>query len=356
MNIEKIDIELLSRLTNAAGAPGYEDRIREQIKQEIKDYIDEMNVDNLGNLIALKKGTNHDASNNNNKKVMVDAHMDEIAFMVTHIDNEGFVRFHPLGGFDPKTLTAQRVVIHGKKDMLGILGTKAIHMMNAEERKKAAELDDYFVDLGLPKEEVEKFVSIGDTITRERDLVEIGNTISTKSLDNRIAVYILVETLKKIEATPYDFYAVFSVQEEVGLRGALVATRNINPDFAICLDTTVTNDMPGVSAQKRVTELGKGAGIKIIDSQTICDPRMVDFLKATADRESLKWQAEVLPAGGTNTASLQRGGSGSIAGAISIPTRYLHQVTEMVHKDDVLATTRLLMAALETMDKYNWDR
>ncbi len=354
MNIEKIDIELLSRLTNVAGAPGYEDRIREQIQKEIKDYVDEMSVDNLGNLIALKKGINSDSSEN--KKVMVDAHMDEIAFMVTYIDDRGFVYFHPLGGFDPKTLTAQRVIIHGKKDMLGILGTKAIHMMTAEERKKSAELDDYFIDLGLPKSEVEKYISIGDTITRERDLVEIGNTISTKSLDNRIAVYILVETLKNLEATPFDVYAVFSVQEEVGLRGALVATRNIDPDFAICLDTTVTNDMPSVSPQKRVTELGKGTGIKIIDTQTICDPRMVDFLKATADRESITWQPEVLPAGGTNTASLQRGGKGSIAGAISIPTRYLHQVTEMVHKDDVLASIRLLMAALETMDKYNWDR
>lgn len=345
-----VNIELLGQLTNAAGAPGYEDRIRKVIEDAIKNEVDELYTDNLGNLIAKKKGKD------SSKKIAVDAHIDEIGFMVTHIDDNGFVRFTPLGGFDPKTLTAQRVMIHGKKDMLGILGTKAVHMMTPEERKKPAELDDYFVDLGLPKDDVEKYISIGDTITRERDLVEIGNTVSTKSLDNRIAVYVLVEALKQLQQPAYDTYAIFSVQEEVGLRGALVAARNIDPDFAICLDTTVTNDMPGIAANKHVTQLGKGAAIKFMDSQTICDSRMINFLKETAIKNDITWQPEVLPIGGTNTASLQRGGSGSIAGAISIPTRYLHQVTEMSHKDDIQGAINLLKNALESIDSYNWER
>ncbi len=348
----ELNIELLSRICKAPGAPGYENKIRRLVQEEVASLADEVRVDNMGNLIALKKGQN----NPDGKKVMVAAHMDEIGFIVTHIDEGGFVRFHTLGGFDPKTLTAQRVIIHGKKDIIGVMGSKPIHVMSQEERNKLPKTTDYFIDLGLPKEEVEKYVRVGDPITRERDLIEIGDCVNGKSIDNRISVFVLIEALRKLKNNPYDVYAVFTVQEEVGIRGANVAAHQIDPDFGLGLDTTIAFDVPGAPAHEKVTELGKGAAIKIMDASAICDPRMVDFLQTTAEKSTIKWQPEILTAGGTDTAGLQRmGRRGAITGAISIPTRHLHQVIEMAHKEDVAACIDLLESALATFDKYNWE-
>ena len=346
-----INIELLARICKEAGAPGYEGRIRRLVLAEIEGLADEVRVDNMGNILALKKGVN----NPDGKKVMVAAHIDEIGFVVTHIDDSGFVRFHTLGGFDPKTLTAQRVIIHGKKDLLGVMGSKPIHVLSPEERQKLPKTTEYFIDLGLSKEEVQKWVRIGDPITRERDLIEVGDCVNGKSLDNRVSVYILIEALRRLKNPPYDVYAAFTVQEEVGLRGANVAAHQIDPDFGLGLDTTIAFDVPGAPAHEKITELGKGAAIKIMDGSTICDPRMVDFLQTTAEKSNIKWQPEILTAGGTDTAGLQRMGKrGSIAGAISVPTRHLHQVIEMSHKEDIAACIDLLHAALSTFDKYNW--
>ena len=346
--IDSINIPLLKEICETPGAPGYETRIRELVLREIAPHTDEISMDNMGNILAIKRGRS-------DKKVMVPAHIDEIGFIVTHIDDNGFVRFHTLGGFDPKTLTAQRVIVHGRKDLLGVMGSKPIHVMTPEERNKVPKLKDYFIDLGLPKEEIDKYVRVGDTITRERELIELGNHVSCKSIDNRISVYILIETLKNIKSPAYDLYAVFTVQEEVGIRGANVSALQIQPDFGIALDTTVAYDLPGAAAHEKITSLGKGAGIKVMDSGTICDFRMVRFLTELAEKESINHQMEVLTAGGTDTAGIQRmTPGGSIAGAISIPTRYLHQVIEMANKQDIMDSMNLLASALENMDKYDW--
>ena len=305
----------------------------------------------MGNVIALRKGKSSE------KKVMAAAHMDEIGFIVTHIDEKGFVRFNPLGGFDPKTLSAQRVIVHGKKDLVGVMGSKPIHIMLPEERNKPVKLTDFFIDLGLPKSEVVKLVEVGDSVTRERALVEMGDCVNVKSLDNRVSVFLLIESLKKLkEQTPdYDFYAVFTVQEEVGLRGAHVSSLEIQPDFGFGLDTTIAYDVPGAKPQERCTELGKGVGIKIMDSSTICDRRMVAYLKSLATEKEITWQPEILAAGGTDTAGLQRmSPGGSIAGAISIPTRHIHQVIEMSHKEDIQAGIDLLVAAVCGLDGWDW--
>jgi putative aminopeptidase FrvX len=346
-----INTELLARICKEPGAPGYEGRIRRLVLQEIEGLADEVQVDNMGNILALKKGVN----NPEGKKVMVAAHIDEIGFVVTHIDDNGFVRFHTLGGFDPKTLTAQRVIIHGKKDLLGVMGTKPIHVLSPEERQKLPKTTEYFIDLGLPKDEVVKWIRVGDPITREREMVEVGDCVNSKSIDNRVSVFILIEALRRLKNPPYDVYAAFTVQEEVGLRGANVAAHQIDPDFGLGLDTTIAFDVPGAPAHEKITELGKGAAIKIMDGSAICDPRMVDFLQTTAEKSNIKWQPEILTAGGTDTAGLQRMGKrGSIAGAISVPTRHLHQVIEMAHKEDIAACIDLLHSALSTFDKYNW--
>ena len=346
-----MDIKLLSKICAIPGAPGYESRIRNFVIEEVRPYCDVIEVDKLGNVIAVKKGKDP-------KKVMSAAHMDEISFIVTHIEEGGFVRFHTLGGFDPKTLTAQRVIIHGREDVVGVMGTKPIHTMSPEERTKPVKTTDFFIDTGRSTEELKSLVSVGDVITRERELIELGNCINSKSMDNRISVFILIETLKKLQnvAIPYDFYAVFTVQEEVGIRGATTAANGIHPDFAIALDVTVASDMPGLQPFEFITSLGKGTAIKVMDGSVICDYRMVDFMKKTASKYNIPHQMEILTAGGTDTAALQRAGNGgAVAGAISIPTRYLHQVIEMCHKDDVIHSIDLLCHVLCELDQYDWN-
>lgn len=346
----QVDVKLFKEICEAPGAPGFEEKIRNIIIREVKPHVDELSIDNMGSVVAIKKGKSDE------KRVMAAAHMDEIGFIVSHIDSNGFLRFQTLGGFDPKTLTSQRVIIHGKEDVIGVMGSKPIHMMKAEERNKASKLEDYYIDCGMPKEDVEKLISIGDPITRQRELIEMGECLNCKSIDNRVSVYILVETLKQLGSIPYDFYGVFTVQEEVGLRGANVASHHINPDFGIALDTTIAFDLPGAQEHEKVTELGKGTAIKIMDASTICDTRMVKFLKDTADKHDIPWQPEILAAGGTDTAGLQRmGKQGSIAGAISIPTRHLHQVIEMAHKKDIVHSIELLLRSLEEIDSGSWE-
>jgi endoglucanase len=348
----QIDFPLLKKLSETGGVSGFEDRVRELVSREIAPYVDSIRTDNIGNLIAFRKGFSAES-----KKLLVEAHIDEIGFITSYIDDKGFVKFETLGGFDAKTLTAQRVILHGKKDVIGIMGTKAVHMMSPDERNKAPKIEDYFIDLGLPKDEVLKLIEVGTPISRERELIELGNCITGKSLDNRISVYILIEMLKNLEKTPCDLYVVFSVQEEIGIRGANVAAHHINPDFGICVDVTIANDTLGSAPHDYVTQFGKGAAVKIMDGGTVCDTRMTEFLKLTADRDAVAWQPELMTKGGTTTSALQRyGENGAIAGAISVPTRYLHQVTESVNKSDVLACIKLLTSAVETMDKYHWTR
>jgi len=345
-----MNIKLLSQVCKVPGAPGFEQPIRAFITKQLKGLADEIYTDAMGNLIAMKKGTKR-------KKVMIAAHMDEISFVVTHIEDDGFIRFHTLGGFDPKTLTAQRVIIHGKKDIIGVMGCKPIHIMTSEERNKVVKTTEYFIDTGLTKKEVDKNISIGDPVTRERELIEMGNNVNAKSLDNRISVFILIEALRALKGkkVPYDVYGVFTVQEEVGLRGAIAASSGINPDFGINLDVTLANDMPGIAPHEHCTKLGGGTAIKVLDGRTICDYRMVAFMKEVAKKNKIKTQLEVLTAGGTDTAALQRDANGgSIAGGISIPCRYLHQVIEMVNKDDTQGTIDLLVACLQAIDKYDW--
>ena len=346
-----INVQLLADICEAPGAPGFEKPIRDLVLKEIEGLVDEVRVDSMGNVVALKKGASAE------KKSMAAAHMDEIGFIVTHIDDQGFIRFNPLGGFDPKTLSAQRVIVHGREDVVGVMGSKPIHIMSPEEKTKAVKLSDYFIDTGMSKKELSSLVEVGDSITRERQLIEMGDCVNVKSLDNRVSVFLLIESLRLLQKkTPtYDFYAVFTVQEEVGIRGANASALEIQPDFGFGLDTTIAYDVPGSKPQERCTSLGKGVAVKIMDSSTICDRRMVSYLKSLADEAGITWQPEILVAGGTDTAGLQRmSPGGSIAGAISIPTRHIHQVIEMSDKNDIAGGIELLTKAVCSLDKWDW--
>jgi len=350
MNTTDINFSLLKALCETPGISGREQAIRARITQELEGLADRVYTDPMGNLIAVKKGQKA-------KKVMVAAHMDEIGFIVSHIDDEGFIRFQPVGGFDPKTLTSQRVIVHGKQDLLGVMGSKPIHIMTPEERNKPVPLHDYFIDLGLPKAQVKALVSIGDPITRKGDLLDNGYTVNGKSMDNRVSVFILLEALRALKGqpVPYDIYAVFTVQEEVGLRGAATAASHIEPDFGFGLDVTIAFDVPGANAQDMVTRMGKGAAIKIMDGSVICDYRMVNYMKLVADRHAIPWQLEILPKGGTDTGNLQRfARKGVIAGAVSIPLRHIHQTIEMASKSDINHCIQLLKSSMTELEEYNW--
>ncbi len=348
--MQNVNIPLLKKISETPGISGFEYQIRELVKEEIKDFCDEMYTDAMGNLVVLKRGL--DAS----KNILVAAHLDEIGFIVSYIDDKGFIKFQPVGGFDPKTLSSQRVILHGKKDITGVMGSKPIHIMSAEEKNVAPKLSDYFIDTGLPKEELIKYIEIGTPVSRQRELIEMGDCVCSKSLDNRVSVYILIETLKKLSSIPYNFYAVFTVQEEVGLRGAQVAAHNINPDFALGLDVTIAYDVPGAKPEEVCTKLGEGTAIKLMDSSAIADIRMVKYLKSIAQQNQIVWQPEILAAGGTDTGPLQRNGkSGAIAGAISIPARHIHQVVEICHKKDIMGSILLLKASIENLNQFNYN-
>jgi len=345
-----INVSLLKKICVTPGAPGYEQKIRELVIKEVTPLVDEVSIDNMGSVIAVKKGKSR-------KRVMVAAHIDEIGFMVTHINDKGFIRFDTLGGFDPKTLTSQRVIIHGKKDIIGVMGCKPVHLMKPEERGKPLPISEYFIDTGLSKKELDKIIEIGNPITRERGLIEMGDCVNSKSLDNRASVYILLEVLKKLKnkKLPYDLYAAFTVQEEVGLRGAISSAHHIDPDFGFALDVTIAFDVPGASAHEMVTKLGEGAAIKIKDGSLISDYRMVEYMKTMAKKDKIKWQPEILPAGGTDAGGIQKyGKKGAITGAISIPTRYIHQTIEMAHKEDIASCIDLLSSCITNLDKYDW--
>jgi putative aminopeptidase FrvX len=334
-----MDLHLLKRLCETAGPPGREERIREIVIEVLSPLCDEVSVDAIGNVIGVKRGGGQE-------KLMISAHMDEISFMVTHVDDDGFIRFTPLGGFDAKTLTAQRVVVHGSRDLLGVMGSKPVHILTAEERKVAPKIEDYFVDVGLPPEEVRPLVSVGDTITRQREVVEIGNTVNGKSFDNRMGVFVMLEAMRRLGPHEVDVYAVASAQEEIGIRGATLAARNIDPDLGIALDVTLANDVPEAKPHEQVSRLGGGAAIKIMDSSVISHPKMVEFLRRIAKAAEIPYQLEVLPRGGTDTSAIQRGGRGAVAACISIPTRYVHSVIEMCHKRDIQACIDLLAEAV----------
>lgn len=344
-----MNIDLLSDLCRIPGAPGFESPIRNFIIDQLKPLSDDTRIDPMGNIISVLKGQG-------GPKLLLTAHMDEIGFIVQHIDDEGFIRVLPLGGFDPKTLTAQRVLIHGRKDVLGVMGSKPIHLMGPEERNKVPVIKDYFIDTGLSKTELDELVCVGDPVTRERDLVVMGRCVNAKSLDNRISVYTLLQVVERLKAEQHhcEIIAVFTVQEELGLRGAKTLASQLDPVFAINIDTTIAFDVPGAQPHEVVTRLGQGAGIKIMDSSVICDVRMVSFLRLLAEKQNIRWQPELLPAGGTDAGAVQTSGSGCIAGAVSIPTRHIHQVLEMVNMDDVACAIDLLTAACAQIHSYDW--
>ncbi|AXJ00205.1 endoglucanase [Cyclonatronum proteinivorum] len=340
-----VDFALLKQICETPGAPGFEEPVRTVVEHALSGFADEISTDGMGNLIVRKKG--------GKRKVMAAAHLDEIALISTGVDKNGFIRFHTLGGFDAKSLLNQRVIVHGSRDLPGIIGGKAPHTQSDEEKKRTPKTTELFIDCGLNEEEVSKAVPVGTPITRDQSLKTIGNNISCKSLDNRISVYILLEAFRQAASTGVDLYAVFTVQEEVGLRGARVAAHAIQPEVGLALDVTLANDLPGADTHQKISVLGEGTAIKVMDGSVICTPKLVTFLETLALDHDIAHQRELLTAGGTDTAALQYlTGVGAQVGCVSTPTRYLHTTVESCNLADVLSGIKLTKAFIEQAHTY----
>ncbi|WP_420593753.1 M42 family metallopeptidase [Deinococcus sp.] len=339
----------LLTLSNLNGVPGREDAVREYLRGELSSLVDETRVDAMGNLIAFKAGR-EPLGGAQRERVMLSAHMDEIGFLVRYIDDRGFLRVQALGGFDPRNLFARNVTVQTRSETLpGILtpGGRPIHISSAEDRSKVPELKAFFVDLGLEAEEVKRRVRVGDMVTLDQQARQMGQLIVGKAMDDRASVFMQLEVLRQLEGPPrHDVYAVFSTQEEVGLRGAVTAAYSVEPTIGIGLDVTLAVDTPGVEADEAVTRLGEGIGIKVYDSSMVSTRSLVDEFADLAEREGIRYQLEVLALGGTDGAAIQRSRAGVPTLTLSLPTRYIHSVTEAVHVDDLEAGIALLLAYL----------
>jgi putative aminopeptidase FrvX len=357
-----LDYELLKRLSEAPGVPSREEHIRRVVVEAARPLVDDVRTDALGNAVLLKRG---EAGSDRAPRVMVAAHMDEIGFLVRHVDKDGFLRLQPVGGFDPRTLVAQRVIVHasggtaagpGGQTLRGVLlpaGGKPPHLMAGQE-PKSAKLDDLFVDVGLRGEEARSLVEVGDMVTLDRTLERAGGNVIGKALDDRAGVYVMLAALRALGRHRVDVLAVATVQEEVGLRGATTAAFGLEPDIGVALDGTLAVDIPGTEEQEAITRLGKGVGIKVMDSSSISDPRLVAQMREIARREGIPFQMEILPRGGTDAGALQRARAGIPAITLSVPLRYVHTVNEMASETDIEATVTLLARYLEEAHTFDY--
>jgi len=349
--------ELIRSLTEAFGPSGQEEQVRELIASLVHPYVDGVRTDALGNLICRRgprpggnggtgapggsggrEGTAGAGAGAAPRKVMLAAHMDEIGIMVTHIDDKGFLRFGSIGGVDPYRCLGQRVVF--ANGTVGVFGHEKL------DDPKDLKFEKMFVDIGASsREEAERKVRIGDAAAFTRPLQRAGNRLVAKAMDDRIGCAVLVEVARRLGASPHEVYFVFTVQEEVGLRGARTAAFGVAPDVAIAVDVTRTGDTP--KAETMEVGLGKGAAIKVKDASVICHPGLRRYLEDTARGHGIPYQLEILERGGTDAGAMQLTREGVPAGVVSIPCRYVHTPSEMVDEGDVEACIELLVKALE---------
>ena len=322
--------ELIKKLVEAYGPSGFEDQMRALILAEVKPHVDEVQVDSMGNLIALKKGDGAGL------KVMIAAHMDEIGLMITHITEEGFARFTNIGGILPHTLLGSRVQFADGR--IGI-----IHSDRIKDRSMVYGLDKHFIDVGANSRE-DCPVSVGDAVGFVRPFLTNGKRLTAKSMDDRIGCAVAIQALKQLKKTPHDVYFVFSVQEEVGTRGAEAAANGIDPDVGISLDVTLTGDVP--EANPMAVSLGKGTAIKVKDAGMISHAGLVRLMRKRAEEANIPYQLEVLTGGTTDAMPMQISNAGCAAGCISIPCRYVHSQSETVDADDVENSVKLLVEIL----------
>jgi putative aminopeptidase FrvX len=334
---------LLKELCQTPAIPGREQALIDIMVRELRKTCDKVEIDAIGNVLGHKKGTKAGA-----RKIMIAAHMDEIGFVVSHIDKNGFLRFSPRGGHVPRVLISQRVRVIGRKTLIGVI-EGVPPFLKRDDMQKTPEIKDLFIDTGLPEAEVRKHIEVGDVIVLDRDFIEQGDICMAKAFDDRVGCYVILETMKRLKRSPVDVYVVGTTQEEVGVRGAFTAALGIAPDIGIALDVTAALDVPGVAEHEHVSGLGHGTAIKIADASSISNHGIVKFLQALAKKHRIKHQFEILPFGGTDAMAMQRNGKGAVC-TLSVPTRYVHSPNEIIHKKDLEATIALLVKFIEASE------
>lgn len=334
---------LLKRLTEACGVSGNEKEVRDIIISELKDYVDDIFVDRIGNVIVYKKGEIH------KPKLMIAAHMDEVGLIVTRIEDSGLIRFKNVGGLDQRVLVSKPVLI-GDKKINGVIGAKPFHLQKKSEWKKALDYNQLYIDIGVnSKEEAEKIVKIGDYVSFSSDYVEFGeNLVKSKALDDRVGCSLLINLLKT--KTKMSIYGAFTVMEEVGLVGAGPAAYRIEPDIAIILEGTTCSDTPGVDNHLKATELGKGPAISIMDRTTIFDNKLRNFIINIAKENGIPYQLRRTTAGGNDSGKIHIAKQGSITATLSVPCRYIHSPISVMSKKDYNNTEKLLKLFIENIE------
>jgi endoglucanase len=341
-----LNIELLRRLCETPGVPGREERVRALIEKEVAGLFDKVETDAMGSLICTRsaRGGKKKAT-----RVMLLCHMDEIGFYVSHISDKGFIFVDPAGGFDPRNLFSRRVLVcTSGGDYPGVMnpGGRPIHISSPDERSKVPEVKEFFIDLGMTADEVKKRVRIGDFVVMHEPAIEMGEKFVSKALDNRVACWLGIEAVRELERIGADHacevIVAFTTQEEVGLRGARTASYAVRPDIGLGIDVTLSCDTPGVPDQEAVTRQGEGFGLHVKDSSFIADHKLVDEIEAVAKKHKIAYQRTILRAGGQDGAAAQQAAAGARAVGITVGTRYIHTVTEMVDKRDLAAARDVL--------------
>ncbi len=331
---------MLERLCNINSASGDEGAVRDFIIENIKDYCD-YRVDNLGSVIAFKKG-----KKTPDKKVMFSAHMDEVGFIITDINDDGYISFRPVGGIDARVVI-DRVINVNK--IHGVIGAKPVHLLTDEEKKIAPSFENLYIDIGAKnKEEARKYVALGDYAYFAPSYKQLGDGyIISKALDDRIGCMLLIEMIKS--ELEYDTYFCFNVQEEVGLRGAQCTAFSVQSDISIILEATTAADLCGVAGGERVCVLGDGAVISFMDSRTVYDKYLYNLAMKTAAENQIKVQTKTAVAGGNDAGAIQTSGKGSRVMAISLPCRYIHSGASIVQSSDIDETRKLISALLKKL-------
>ncbi len=333
----KLDFNLLKNLTNMAGVSGRESAVRSFLEKHLTPYADTIRTDALGNLIIFKKGSS-------DKNLLLCAHMDEVGLMVRYVDDNGFLYFVPVGGIDPRTLLAQRVRVQTKNGpILGVIGTKPAHITTEADRAKAVPMNDLYIDTGLNAQQVHEQVEPGDSVVLDRQYEEFGDhRICAKSLDDRAGAFVLAELVRTLKNPFYNVYAVFTVQEEVGLRGATTAAFGIDADLGFALDATGAADIPGCSAPNYIMRVGGGVGVSVIDGRTITPDWLFEGLKAICRQEKISWQVRCAPRGGNDAGVIHLSKTGIPACALSLAARNIHSCVEVSDKRDIEAMFQLV--------------
>ena len=348
-------MKLLQTLTQTPSVPGREDRIRKVIQDYVTKHklFDEVTVDSMGSLIGVRKPRPETGKTPKKPlKVMLAAHMDQIGFLVRHIDEFGYLRLNPVGGFDPRNLFARKVrVCTARGDLPGVMNAsgKPIHIASESDKKKSPEVTDFFVDLGMNGDQVRGKVLIGDMVVLDGPFEEVGNSVVSQCLDNRVGCWAQIRAIENLTHHNCDITAVWTVQEEVGLRGAAPAAFGIDPDIAVACDTTLCCRTPGVPDEDRVSVAGAGVCLHVMDSSMIADIRLIEDFEKIARSNSISCQRAILPRGGQDGGAIQRSRSGVRTVALACPIKYIHTVTEMAHHDDLDSYHRLLTKWIESL-------